>query len=160
LTKLRKISQVLGILVFILLFAKLTTIYIFILFFVLTLLFGRVFCGWLCPIGLLEELIGKWTYTRRGLPLRAGCNIGCPFIWVTAWLNRVSLFKIEINKDKCVKCGICDKVCPTRLIWQTEGWKEGRNSADRYGCIRCGTCIANCPEQALSYTLRWKRGKR
>ena len=159
-TKLRKISQVLGILVFILLFAKLTTIHIFVFFFVLTLLFGRVFCGWLCPIGLLEELIGKWTYTRRGLPLRPACNIGCPFIWVTAWLNRVSLFKIEINEEKCTKCGICDKVCPTRLIWQKASWKEGDNPSNRYGCIRCGTCIANCPEQALSYTLRWKRGKR
>ncbi len=31
----------------------------------LTVLFGRVFCGWICPLGTVQELAGRWLATRR-----------------------------------------------------------------------------------------------
>jgi len=31
-----------------------------------TMLFGRIFCGWLCPLGFAQELLGKLTSWARG----------------------------------------------------------------------------------------------
>jgi len=95
--------------------------------------------------------------------------LGCPFIWLTGWLNKISLIKIEVDKDKCIKCGICGDVCLTWLPEQGAGWQENRNPANDYSCIRCGACspeltdaaketaygIDACPKQALSYAPRW-----
>ncbi len=32
---------------------------------VLTVLFGRVFCGWICPLGTLQEYAARWLVTRK-----------------------------------------------------------------------------------------------
>jgi len=128
--------------------------------FLLSSIFGRAFCSWLCPIGTFEELVGLKTYKPQGLPPRPGCRLGCPPVWLMGWLNKVSLFKIELDADRCVRCGICGQVCLTRSPKQGAGWDEGINPADSYSCIRCGSCIDACPERALSLSLRWryKRG--
>lgn len=37
-----------------------------------TMLFGRVFCGWLCPLGFSQELLAKLTSWARGRKEKAG----------------------------------------------------------------------------------------
>ena len=49
---------------------------------VLSVLFYRPFCKWLCPLGAFYAL-----------------------------LNKVSLFGMKVDKHKCVSCGKCAKVC-------------------------------------------------
>ncbi len=39
---------------------------------VVTLLFGRVFCGWVCPLGTLNNLVGSIRKKRAPLPSRPG----------------------------------------------------------------------------------------
>lgn len=50
-----------------------------------------------------------------------------------------------IEHDKCVKCGICAKVCPVGNItynpWPVIGTR----------CIVCGACRQNCPHSAIRY---------
>ena len=49
---------------------------------VLSIVFYRPFCKWLCPLGAFYAL-----------------------------LNKVSLFQMQVDQSKCVSCGKCAKVC-------------------------------------------------
>ena len=49
---------------------------------VLSVVFYRPFCKWLCPLGAFYAL-----------------------------LNKVSLFQMQVDKSKCVSCGKCAKAC-------------------------------------------------
>lgn len=51
----------------------------------------------------------------------------------------------RIDHDKCVKCGICEKVCPMDNITYDPWPIIGSN------CILCGACRQNCPHNAIRY---------
>ncbi|EKQ57272.1 MULTISPECIES: nitroreductase family protein [unclassified Clostridium] len=53
---------------------------------------------------------------------------------------------INVNQSKCIKCGICSKVCPTGVLSIDEA---GPNASNAKNCIACGQCVAVCPHGAL-----------
>lgn len=53
---------------------------------------------------------------------------------------------IKINKEKCTKCGICTKVCPTKFLHMDE---NGPREVVEKVCIGCGQCTAVCPNSAI-----------
>lgn len=53
---------------------------------------------------------------------------------------------INVNQSKCIKCGICSKVCPTGVLSID---KTGPNAINEKNCIACGQCVAVCPHGAL-----------
>lgn len=52
---------------------------------------------------------------------------------------------VEINKEKCIGCGLCVKDCPSFNIII----KEGKASKRFDHCIFCGHCSAICPQNAI-----------
>ena len=67
----------------------------------------------------------------------------------------------EVDRDKCIGCGKCVKICPQQLIALvpaentiqpfcsgTLGAKETRAACDA-GCIGCGICERVCPVGAM-----------
>jgi len=54
------------------------------------------------------------------------------------------------NKDKCIDCGLCEKVCPTEAIVKTAAGYE--LILER--CILCGICINNCPTSAWEEKMK------
>lgn len=52
--------------------------------------------------------------------------------------------KISLDKNKCIKCNTCGKICLNNAI---EKGNINRN------CIRCLACIYNCPNNALDFKL-------
>jgi len=59
-----------------------------------------------------------------------------------------NLFKekpIVVDKNKCVKCGLCASRCPTKAITLSPF-----PTIDKKKCIRCFCCIEICPHDALS----------
>jgi len=54
--------------------------------------------------------------------------------------------RFRVN-DACIKCGLCERICPCQAIEITaEGpaWKQKR-------CVQCLGCLHRCPEHAIRY---------
>jgi ferredoxin-type protein NapH len=80
---------------------------------------------------------------------RSWCRI-CPLGGLIALFNRFQPFKwisgvrLEKAEEKCTKCGVCKRVCPTQVTKVYEG-KSGDVANSQ--CILCLRCIEMCPEK-------------
>lgn len=79
---------------------------------VLSVIISRFFCRGLCPLGAMYGLIARF-----------------------------AVFKIKLEKDKCIDCGKCDSVCPVEL--------DVRKEVGGSECLSCGDCVKSCPVAAL-----------
>lgn len=52
-----------------------------------------------------------------------------------------------LDRERCVKCGICFSLCPEPCIVKDE---EGYYVADLYYCKGCGICAYECPKKAIT----------
>ncbi len=76
---------------------------------------------------------------------RIFCNTLCPAGAMLAALSRRSLFRIEVDAAKCVKCGRCARACKATCIDVAAG------KVDNARCVRCFDCFGTCAKGALSY---------
>ena len=54
--------------------------------------------------------------------------------------------KPKVEKEKCVKCGMCVRICPVSVIkFQEDGFPK----VDTKNCIECYCCHEACPEKAM-----------
>ena len=57
--------------------------------------------------------------------------------------------RFHVEKDKCVKCGICANVCPVGDIKGGHGeYPEWLHHKD---CLTCFTCYHHCPHHAIKF---------
>lgn len=210
--------------------------YIIGFFMIIGSVFGRFVCGWLCPFGLVQDLLHKipFPFKRKNLPghkvlvklkyvvlvvfvillpltavdflgqgspwfckyicpsgtLLAGiplmisnvslrgaigflfqwkvlilavclitailiyrpfCKYLCPLGAVYGLFHPISLYRYEVDAEKCVSCGACQKACGMDIkVW------EQPNSME---CIRCGECVKACPVGAIRCSCRGREKK-
>lgn len=53
--------------------------------------------------------------------------------------------KPKLVPERCIKCGICVRICPAGAL----SFKEKVLTLDKTLCISCGDCIAACPQGAI-----------
>lgn len=132
------------------------------------------FCKYICPAGTLEagipltllnpslrQAIGfifSWkvlllvvTIVSSILIFRPFCRFICPLGAIYAVFNPISLYRLEVAEDKCIKCNKCTKTCKLDI----ETYKMP-NSPE---CIRCGDCINACPTKAITSSFGLKEKK-
>ncbi len=54
---------------------------------------------------------------------------------------------LEVDRQRCVGCGLCAEVCPHRIFALSA---EGLEVKDYDLCMECGACARNCPAQAIT----------
>ncbi len=127
------------------------------------------YCMWLCPFKTVTEYVqvtsvkvaiqtGIFLTLFVGLVIvlpiltkrRTQCGLLCPFGAFQSFTNKVNVFDIRIDRDKCVKCGQCIKACPT-FSMDEASIEKGQS---RISCMKCGKCIDTCPKQAIAYHVK------
>lgn len=127
------------------------------------------YCEWLCPYKTVTEFVEVTSFkilmqtiifvslfiglvivlpilTRR----RIQCGLFCPFGAFQSFTNRINVFEVRIDKEKCVKCKRCIQVCPTFSL-NEESIEKGRT---RISCTKCGKCIDSCLKKAIFFHLK------
>jgi polyferredoxin len=203
LDRLRIVTQVISLIIFFVLFRN-NSLQRWIVFFgagiLVSLLFGRFYCGWICPMDALIRPI-SWLYKKLGIKRfkgpdfmrqswfrwliltafvglmiisrRMNFNLNiilylsfaavifslffeealwhksvCPFGTILSLSGRVSKYGLQVDKDKCVSCGNCERVCTNNTIIVDQNRKREIINND---CLLCFKCEESCPTQAISY---------
>lgn len=77
---------------------------------------------------------------------RGYCNTVCPVGTVLGLLSTKAVFKIKIDKDKCVNCSLCEKNCKAQAI----DFKA--HTVDYSRCVACMNCIDVCKKDAIKFS--------
>ena len=79
---------------------------------------------------------------------RTWCNTICPVGTLLGVLSRFSLLAPVIDKEKCRKCGLCEKQCKASCI------NSAKEEIDYSRCVACMNCIDSCKEGAVKFGVR------
>lgn len=133
------------------------------------------FCKWICPVGTLEGGI-PLMLTNAGLRQMAGflfrwkfailmavlaaavliyrpfCKYICPLGAFYALLNRFSFYRMQVDAEKCTRCGRCAQTCKMGV--------DPLKNINSPECIRCGECKDACNFGAISSGFRFKPEER
>ncbi|MEO0156729.1 MAG: 4Fe-4S dicluster-binding protein, partial [candidate division WOR-3 bacterium] len=56
----------------------------------------------------------------------------------------------EVDREKCIGCGICEKLCAYQAHELKRTEKGYRSEVISAYCKGCGSCAASCPQQAIT----------
>ena len=99
------------------------------------------FCKYICPVFTWKFLLMVSILVGCVFIFRLFCRFICPLGALYALFNRVSIFGIKLNRDKCVDCNRCIAHCHMDI--HHVGDPE---------CISCGECVSVCPTNAIQWT--------
>lgn len=75
------------------------------------------------------------------------CTNICPAGAVLGLISKFSLFKIYLDKDMCISCGLCAQNCPSCCINKDE------KLVDNETCIKCLKCLGACKKGGVHYGI-------
>lgn len=153
---------------FLLLLAGLALLFLFLL---LTLMLGRVWCGWACPQTILTELVER--FAGRGRPLRlhaaalaAGVTAGVNVVWyflppreflsrlaagelppaaVVGWALLGTATYVNLAFVRRSFCAVCPYARIQTALTEPGTLALGVLPSETARCLECGACARACP---------------
>ncbi|QUI25303.1 4Fe-4S binding protein [Vallitalea pronyensis] len=61
--------------------------------------------------------------------------------------------KLQIDKNRCIGCGLCSRSCPDQNLLQQNG---NMTIVDNTACLHCLRCMHHCPKNAISFGVLTK----
>ncbi len=77
---------------------------------------------------------------------RLYCNTICPVGSILGLISKFSFLKIEIDKNKCIHCSSCERVCKSSCI------EHAVEHVDYSRCVSCFNCVKVCPNSSIKFT--------
>ena len=97
------------------------------LFIILSILFYRPFCKWICPLGAIYSLFNKVSFLKIQVD-HEKC-VGCQKC------SRVCKMDVNVvdtpNHPECIRCGECMKACPTDAICYHYGFSNKKKADNK-----------------------------
>ena len=97
------------------------------LFIILSILFYRPFCKWICPLGAIYSLFNKVSFLKIQVD-HEKC-VGCQKC------SRVCKMDVNVvdtpNHPECIRCGECMKACPTDAICYHYGFATKKQAENK-----------------------------
>jgi ferredoxin-type protein NapH len=131
--------------------------------------FSPIYCEWLCPFKAVTEFqapssalaviqITIFALLFLGLvvvlPLltkrRVQCGLFCPFGAMQSFLNKINIFEVRIDPEKCTQCKKCIRECPTFSLDESS-LESGKPLMT---CTKCAQCVDTCPQGAITYHIK------
>lgn len=60
---------------------------------------------------------------------------------------------VQVDIDKCIFCGSCQRRCPSSAITVDRAARTW--SIDRMGCVQCENCVNTCPKKCLHMDVHY-----
>lgn len=127
------------------------------------------YCRWICPFKAVTEyneinsittliqmiiFVSLFIGLVIVLPILTGkrvqCTVFCPFVTFQALTNKINIFDIRIDQEKCNNCQRCVSICPTMSI-EEKHIQKGRTGTM---CNKCGRCVDTCTKGAITYHIK------
>jgi len=127
------------------------------------------YCLWFCPFKTGSEFfeinsftrviqtfifVSIWAILVVLLPViskkRIQCSFFCPMGAFLSCSNKVNLFGISIDKNKCINCSRCVSSCPNFAITE-ESLSKGKVLMT---CTKCGACLNVCTKNAITLGIK------
>lgn len=58
--------------------------------------------------------------------------------------------EISVNEKTCSKCGLCGRICPTRIFNSAKGMLPATRHLEE--CVLCGQCLCTCPTGSIIHS--------
>ena len=100
---------------------------ILVLFIVLSILFYRPFCKWICPLGAIYSLFNRVSFLKIQVDHKK-C-IGCRKC-IRACKMDVKVTETP-NHPECIRCGECMKACPVDAVCYHYGFSKKKQADDQ-----------------------------
>lgn len=106
-------------------------------------------------INILGDNLSKFNDIHFLAPSDSLSNVGLRILQIR-FLKNMLLEHPTIDKNKCIKCGECTRICPPKtMVIKNKNYP----TLKPINCIRCWCCAEVCPQNAISKTKRPLIGK-
>ena len=79
------------------------------------------------------------------------CKYACPLGTIYGLFNRIALIRMSLNRNKCINCRLCEKMCPMQIS------VRANDHCSQSSCILCGRCKNVCPTDKIQFSINMFR---